>query len=48
LQWLIFCILFAFLAGEIGLAPIVGAFAAGLVLDPVHFKTFKKPKIVTN
>lgn len=40
-----FAFLFAFLAGEIGLAPIVGAFAAGLVLDPVHFKTFKKPKI---
>jgi len=24
----------------VGLAPIVGAFAAGLVLDEVHFKTF--------
>jgi Kef-type K+ transport system membrane component KefB len=27
------------------LAAIVGAFAAGLVLDPVHFKCFRKPKI---
>jgi len=40
-----FALIFAYVAGEIGLAPIVGAFAAGLVLDPVHFKTFKKPKI---
>lgn len=41
-----FCLLLAYAAGEIGLAPIVGAFAAGLVLDPVHFKYFKDPKIV--
>lgn len=41
-----FCLVFAYLAQEIGLAPIVGAFAAGLVLDPVHFKHFKDPKIV--
>lgn len=39
-----FAFIFAYVAGEIGLAPIVGAFAAGLVLDPVHFKFFKKPK----
>lgn len=31
----------AYLAGEMGLAPIVGAFAAGLVLDPVHFSRFR-------
>lgn len=36
----------AYLAQKIGLAPIVGAFAAGLVLDPIHFKYFKDPKIV--
>ncbi|MEZ4859822.1 MAG: cation:proton antiporter [Caldilineaceae bacterium] len=36
----------AYLAGVIGLAPIVGAFAAGLVLDPVHFRHFKDPEIV--
>jgi Kef-type K+ transport system membrane component KefB len=29
-----------FVAGIIGLAPIVGAFAAGLVLEDVHFKDF--------
>jgi Kef-type K+ transport system membrane component KefB len=31
-----FCFLLAWLAGKAGLAPIVGAFAAGLVLDEVH------------
>lgn len=41
-----FCLLFAFLAGAIGLAPIIGAFAAGLILDPVHFKYFKDPEVV--
>lgn len=39
-----FCLAFAYLAQKIGLAPIVGAFAAGLVLDPVHFRYFKDPK----
>ncbi len=32
-----FCFLLAFVAGKMGLAPIVGAFAAGLVLDEVHY-----------
>lgn len=41
-----FGLIAAFLAQKIGLAPIVGAFAAGLVLDPVHFKYFKDPKVV--
>lgn len=41
-----FGLTFAFLADLVGLAPIVGAFAAGLVLDPVHFRYFKDPKIV--
>ena len=40
------CFVVSFIAGKIGLAPIVGAFAAGLVLDSVHFKYFKKPKVV--
>lgn len=35
----------AYLAEQIGLAPIVGAFAAGLVLDPVHFRYFEDPGI---
>lgn len=41
-----FGLVFAFLAQKIGLAPIVGAFAAGLVLDPVHFRFFSDPQIV--
>ena len=32
------CFLFAYVAGKIGLAPIVGAFAAGLVLEEVHYR----------
>lgn len=41
-----FGLVFAFLASELGLAPIVGAFAAGLILDPVCFRFFRKPEIV--
>lgn len=41
-----FALLFSWAAGQIGLAPIIGAFAAGLVLDPVHFVRFKKPQII--
>lgn len=36
-----FCLLLAWLAAVIGLAPIVGAFAAGLILDPVHYQDFR-------
>lgn len=39
---LMVCFLLAFIAGQIGLAPIVGAFAAGLILDQVHFKQFRE------
>jgi Kef-type K+ transport system membrane component KefB len=43
---LIICALFAWAAEALaGLAPIVGAFAAGLVLDPVHFARFRQPQI---
>lgn len=35
-----FCFVLATLAGVIGMAPIVGAFAAGVVLDPVHYRPF--------
>ena len=38
---LLVCFLLAYLAGKIGLAPIVGAFAAGLILEDVHFKSFR-------
>ena len=41
-----FGLIFAYIAAKIDLAPIVGAFAAGLVLDPVHFKYFKNPEFV--
>jgi len=41
-----FALVFAYVAQLIGLAAIIGAFAAGLVLDPVHFKYFKAPKMV--
>ena len=34
------CFSMAWAAGAVGLAPIVGAFAAGLVLDEVHFRDF--------
>lgn len=39
-------IFFAYLATLVGLAPIIGAFAAGLVLDAVHFQNFESPGIV--
>lgn len=32
------CLFMAWVAAKVGLAPIVGAFAAGLVLDEVHYK----------
>ncbi len=37
---LAFCFVLAWLADKIGLAPIVGAFAAGLVLEDVHYRDF--------
>lgn len=37
---LLVCFLLAYLAGEVGLAPIVGAFAAGLIMEEVYFKDF--------
>jgi Kef-type K+ transport system membrane component KefB len=38
----IFCFGLAALAGAAGLAPIVGAFAAGLVLDEVHYRELRE------
>jgi Kef-type K+ transport system membrane component KefB len=37
---LAFCFLLSWLANAIGLAPIVGAFAAGLILEEVHYRDF--------
>jgi Kef-type K+ transport system membrane component KefB len=42
---LAFCFLLSYLAGVSGLAPIVGAFAAGLILEPVHFQQFGERNI---
>jgi Kef-type K+ transport system membrane component KefB len=39
---LAFCFGLAYLAGKAGLAPIVGAFAAGLVLDEVHYRDLRE------
>lgn len=33
-----FCLFLAWASAKVGLAPIVGAFAAGLMLDEVHYK----------
>ncbi|MBU3736962.1 MAG: cation:proton antiporter, partial [Methylobacterium sp.] len=37
----------AWLANAIGLAPIIGAFAAGLLFEPVFLKDFERPAIVS-
>jgi Na+:H+ antiporter len=37
---LIFCFGLAYLASLVGLAPIVGAYAAGLILEEAHFRAF--------
>ena len=37
---LVFCFSLAYLANVLGLATIVGAFAAGLILDEVHYRDF--------
>lgn len=41
---LIFCFLLSYLANAVGLATIVGAFAAGLILEEVHFANFRETK----
>lgn len=41
-----FCFALAYVAKLFGMEPIIGAFAAGLVLDPVHFDEFEDPEIV--
>ncbi len=39
---LAFCFLMSLLAGRAGLAPIVGAFVAGLILEPVHYEVLTR------
>lgn len=41
-------LILAYVAQIIGLAPVIGAFTAGLILDPVHFRSFKDPQIVAD
>jgi Na+:H+ antiporter len=43
-----FGLIFAYFSELIGLAAIVGAFAAGLVLEPVHFRHFDNPSVVSD
>lgn len=43
-----FGLVFAYLAALVGLAPIVGAFAGGLILTPVYFDEFTDPGFVTD
>jgi Kef-type K+ transport system membrane component KefB len=38
---------FGYLAELFGLEPIIGAFAAGLVLDSVHFNAYQDPELAT-
>jgi Kef-type K+ transport system membrane component KefB len=42
-----FALTFGYFAELVGLDPIIGAFAAGLLLDKAHFKDFDDPEIVT-
>jgi len=37
---LAFCFVLSWMANAIELAPIVGAFAAGLILEPIHYQRF--------
>jgi Kef-type K+ transport system membrane component KefB len=41
---LVFCFALSWGANFIGLAPIVGAFAAGLILDEKHYRRFQSPE----
>lgn len=41
-----FALVFGYLAELFGLEPIIGAFAAGLLLEEVHFRSFADPEIV--
>jgi Kef-type K+ transport system membrane component KefB len=41
-----FALFFAYFSEVVGLAPIVGGFGAGLVLEPVYFSHFDSPAVV--
>ncbi len=40
------CTLYTWLASVLGIAPVIGAFIAGLVIDPEHFKNFSQAKFL--
>lgn len=40
------CTLYTWLASILGVAPVIGAFIAGLVIDPEHFKNFSQAKFL--
>lgn len=40
------CLVFAYLANQVDLAFIVGAFVAGLILKPAYFRFFEEPELV--
>jgi Kef-type K+ transport system membrane component KefB len=42
------CLLFSWIAFMLGLATVVGAFVAGLILDQVYFKSFSKSSFINN
>jgi Kef-type K+ transport system membrane component KefB len=39
------CLVFAYVAQQMDLAPIIGAFAAGLILEEVHFRNYERPEL---
>lgn len=41
---LVVCFILSYLAAVVGLAPIVGAFAAGLILEPAFFAAFEETR----
>ncbi len=41
---LVVCFVLSYLASAVGLAPIVGAFAAGLILEPAFFQAFEESR----
>jgi Kef-type K+ transport system membrane component KefB len=43
---IVFCLTLSYLASLVGLATIVGAFSAGLILDAVHFRFYNEPHFV--
>lgn len=43
-----FALIFGYVAELFGLEPIIGAFAAGLLLDSVHFNSYADPEIVND